>query len=362
MGSAARGLKTAVFFLSGMAVLASAAWAKNADTKYSRWNDVGAQAAFKAAGMIRKQSPSFQSSDSIALTNAGYAAVGGESTMGALDGLSSVLKVSRGNHSLIEIHSSSGTPLWFAVFDKKSGNCAYLQVNPAAGEENAPLFSAEAVEKINAEHLFANPAEYAQKFDAKVFGGNEFRIVTIANALAAGADTKAARAFEFHDHYCPGVTSGILMARYIERHFSGGSLFVQSIQPWCKEDALQAILNLTPGKKSYDVLYPSEADLAAWPAWAQAASTVVYRKAPRSDVWTGAALSVSLAGTDETGCPAYGHATLDKLCADLWYLDKMDNPEDFVAVERQFTLPQGVSPADYARPGVDPVAQINALP
>lgn len=60
MGSAARGLKTAIFFLSSMAVLASAAWAKNADTKYSRWNDVGAQAAFKAAGMIRKQSPSFQ--------------------------------------------------------------------------------------------------------------------------------------------------------------------------------------------------------------------------------------------------------------------------------------------------------------
>jgi formylmethanofuran dehydrogenase subunit E-like metal-binding protein len=361
MGAATKGrllaLKTAIFFLSGMA-LSAAAWAKNADTEYSRWNDVGAQAAFKATSMIRKQFPAFQNTDSIALTNAGYADVNGESTMGALDGLSSVLKVSRGNHSLIEIHSAASAPLWFAVYDKKSGNCAYLQVNPSG----APLFAKEAAEQINAEHLFANPVEYSQKFDAKVFGGNEFRIVTIANALASGASTKAARAFEFHDHYCPGVTSGILMALYIEQNFPGGSLFVQSIQPWCKEDALQAILNLTPGKKSYDVLYPSEGDISSWPAWAQAASTIVYHKAPGSKIWNGAALSVSLAGTDVTGCPAYGHSILDKLCADLWYLDKMDEPEDFVAVERAFTLPPEVSPADYARPGVDPVTEIKELP
>ena len=255
-------------------MLASVTWAggNNADAEYSRWQDVGARAAFKAAAMIRKQSPGFKTADSIALTNAGYADINGRSTMAALDGLSSVLKISRGAHSLIEIHSSASTPLWFAVYDKDSGNCAYLQVDPAAmQEDDAPLFSKEAVEQVNAEHLFANPAEYGQKFDDKVFGGNEFRIVTIANAVAAGVSTKALRAFEFHDHYCPGVTSGILLAKYIEQHFSG-SLFIQSIQPWCKEDALQAILNTTPGKKGYDVLYPTEADLAAWPDWAKAAS------------------------------------------------------------------------------------------
>ena len=346
--------------LSGMMVLAvSAACAKQPDAGYSRWSDVGAQAASEAASMIRQQSPQFNIQDSIALTNAGYAEINGQSTMPALDGLSRVLKVSRGDHSLIEIHSSSATPLWFAVCDQSSGNCAYLQVDPAALEnEEVSLFSKAAVEQVNADHLFAHPDEYAAEFDARVFGGNEFRIVTIANALAAGVSSKVVRAFEFHDHYCPGVTSGILMAEYIEQHFSG-SLFIQSIQPWCKEDALQAILNTTPGKKSYHLLFPAEEDIASWPDWAQAASTIVYHKASGSDIWHGTALRFQFTGN--TGCPPYNNSVLDKLCMDLWYLDKMDQPEDFVSIEREFTLPADTDPKELARPGVDPVELINSL-
>ena len=343
-------------------LLVSAAWGGtgNADSAaYSFWQAIGSQAAFKAASMIRKQTPQFKTADSIAMTNAGYAEVDGQSTMAALDGLSSVLKVSRGNHSLIEIHSSASTPLWFAVYDKRSGNCAYLQIDSTIIEnESQPLFSKEAVAQINADYLFAHPAEYAEKFDAKIFGGNEFRIVTIANALAEGVSTKAVRAFEFHDHYCPGVTSGILMAQYIERYLGFGSLFIQSIQPWCKEDALQAILNTTPGKKSYAVLYPTEDDLAAWPDWANAASTIVFQKSPGAAAWTGTALGFQFS---ETGCPAYGNSILDKLCADLWYLDKMEQAENFITVERQFQLPEGIDPKDLARPGVDPVFLIDSL-
>ena len=259
-------IQAAALTLSGL-MLAAAAWADNAASEYSRWYDVGAQAAFKASKMLRRQAHGFNMADSIAMSNAGYAEISGQSTMAALDGLSSILKVSRGKHSLVEIHSSSSTPLWFAVYDKASGNCAYLQVDPAkALKEKEPLFSKKALEQINAEHLFANPTEYSQKFDDKIFSGNEFRIVTIANALAGGVSTKAVRAFEFHDHYCPGVTSGILLAKYIEQQFSG-SLFIQSIQPWCKEDALQVILNTTPGKKSYHLVYPAEDDIEVWPDW-----------------------------------------------------------------------------------------------
>lgn len=351
-------IRAVVLTLGGM-VLASAAWAKQTDTAYSRWNAIGAQAAFKAAKMIREQSPQFNTKNSIALSNAGYAEIDGQSTMPALDGLSDVLKVRRGDHSLIEIHSSAGTPLWFAVYDTISGNCAYLQVDPdIALNDEEPLFSKEAVEQINAEYLFDHPEASADKFDAKVFGGNEFRIVTITNAVAAGVSTKAVRAFEFHDHYCPGVTSGILMAKYIEDQFSG-SLFIQSIQPWCKEDALQAILNTTPGKKSYDVVYPTGDDLASWPLWAQAASTIVYQKAPGSDTWDGTALGFQFSG--DTGCPPYNNSILDKLCTDLWYLDNMDRPEEFITVEHEFQLDNGSNPKDFARPGVDPVELIKAL-
>ncbi|XOF34345.1 MAG: hypothetical protein ACL93V_03345 [Candidatus Electrothrix sp. YB6] len=52
---------------------------------------------------------------------------------------------------------------------------------------------------------------------------------------------------------------------------------------------------------------------------------------------------------------------MNKLCKDLQYVDRMDHPEDFVSVVKTFELPEGVDPKDYARPGVDPVALLNAL-
>ena len=139
-------------------------------------------------------------------------------------GLSRILRVSRGDHSLLEMHSASNSPLWFAVYDEKSGICVYLEVDPNAIISNKSfninnLFSTVATEQVNAEHLYENAAVYAEKFDNKIFNGNEFRIVTVANAMTAGVSTRAVRAFEFHDHYCPGVTSGIIMADYIEKFF-----------------------------------------------------------------------------------------------------------------------------------------------
>jgi formylmethanofuran dehydrogenase subunit E-like metal-binding protein len=53
-----------------------------------------------------------------------------------------------------------------------------------------------------------------------------------------------------------------MMADYVKKHLpleQGGSYFVQSVQPWCKEDALLIMLNATPGKGGYAVTYPTEA-------------------------------------------------------------------------------------------------------
>jgi formylmethanofuran dehydrogenase subunit E-like metal-binding protein len=346
-------------------IVASSAWAKDHETEYAYWNEKGTQAAFKAVRMLREQYPQFNNDNSIVLTNAGYAEVQGQSTMGTLDGLSSVLKVSRGKHNLVEIHSAPTAALWFAVYDKASGLCVYLQVDPDAvnlekmgrGVQTS-LFDTAVLEQINAEHIFANAALYAQKFDNKIFKGNEFRIVIISNALAIGVSTRTARTFEFHDHYCPGVTSGILMAGYINKFIPAGRYFVQSVQPWCKEDAFMVILNTTPGKKSYAVSYANEQDIAGWPEWAKNVSTIVYTYNSKTEIWSGYALSYTWG---DAGCPDYNHGTINRLCTDLWYLDKMDHPENFVNIARQFTLPPEVTPLDYARPGIDPIPLIDTL-
>lgn len=358
-----------LLLLTGVLIHPHAAEAATGQNEYRFWHEVGAKAALKAVGMMGRNGIHLKAKNCIAMTNAGHAEIDDRSTAGALDGLSRFLGVSRGNHSLIEVHSAPGAGLWFAVYDQKSGFCAYLQVAPDGvcakrnrrGMHNDSLFSIKALERINAEHLYENAESYAEKFNSGIFGGNEFRVVTIANAVAAGAPTCAVRSFEFHDHYCPGVTSGILMALYIKAYFPlspGGSYFIQTVSPWCKEDALVVMLNTTPGKKAYAVTYPVAEDIAGWPDWARNASTIAYRKDPVSGVWDGVVLGYE--GGD-TGCPEYGHSVLDKLCSDLWYLDRLDQPEEFIKVLFEFELPAGEDPHGYARPGVDPILLLDQL-
>jgi formylmethanofuran dehydrogenase subunit E-like metal-binding protein len=362
-------LLAVMFLLTGGLIFVSPAKAYNADSDYSYWKTVGRKAAFKAVRMMKEKVSWLSAKDLIAMTNAGYAEVYGETTTGALDGLSGTLGVSRGDHSLVEIHSAAEKALWFAIYHQRSGYCVYLQVDPEALDSGfhwgrrgrQSLFSSAVLEQINAAHLFDNAAEYAEKFDSGIFGGNEFRIVTIANAVAEGAPTYAVHSFEFHDHYCPGVTSGILMALYIRDFLpldDGGSYFVQTVQPWCKEDALLSMLNTTPGKKGYAVTYPTAEDIAAWPDWAGNASTIVYRKCPDTGNWDGMVLGYE--GGD-TGCLDYGHSVMNKLCSDLWYLERLDQPETFIKVLKEFELPEGVDPKSYARPGVDPMLLLDAL-
>ncbi|MBU2621152.1 MAG: hypothetical protein KKD92_02390 [Proteobacteria bacterium] len=330
--------------------------------EYEYWNSAGRRAGNQAFELMKQNGVSPQKENLIVLTNAGYAEIGNSSTMGFIYGLSNVTGCKRGNNTLEEIHARYDAPLWCAVYDKVSGYCAYLQLKSSkiSGDiQKAPvseIFGITTVERINADYLYANAETYNKKFGEKIFGGNEFRVVTIANAVAKGVPAYAVRAFEYHDHYCPGVTSGIMMVNYLKKNFSpmpDGSYFVQSVQPWCKEDALMTLLNATPGKGGYSALYSTEADRATWKPEAKDSSTIVYRKDKNTKKWDGVVLGFKWT---DAGCKDFGKVSImTKLCQDLRYLKKLDQPEDFVKEIKRFELPAGQTPKDRARPGVDPM-------
>ncbi len=331
-----------------------------------QWEAIGRYAAETALSLIAKASSSKPSKGNmIVMTNAGYAEVNGSCTQGSLDGLASVTGVSRGKNTLVEISSSSWTPLWFAVFDKVSGFCAYLEPKPAEAAKPTEgskiffpaLFAVAAAERIDAEYLFTHASEYNAKFKKRVFGGNEFRVISIANGVAAGAPEYVVRTFKVHNHYCPGVTSGILMAQYVKNHFPSPKTgyFVQALDPYCKEDALMLLLNATPATKSYAVIYPTDSDKKAAVAEAKNASTIVYRKDHETGRWKGLVLGFEWASTS---CPKTGVDIVDKVCADLWYLKRIGKPEDFVKVIKEFDLPEGVAPEDLTRPHANPLKAI----
>ncbi len=350
-----------VILLATLSLCAFSFKVVTAASVYDSWSAIGKVAAERALGMIKRAGATPAKGNLVVITNAGYAEVKGSSTQAALDGLSDAAGASRGRNTLVEVHSSPWSPLWFAVYDKASGNCAYLEVNPDVAElskDASNLFKVSAIEKIDAERLYKNADDYKAIFKEKIFGGNEFRIITIANAVSKGAPNAVVRAFEFHDHYCPGVTSGVMMANYLKKNFPAGDsgYFVHSVDPWCKEDALITLLNATPGKKGYAVSYPSDEDKKDLTEDGKKASTIVYRQNNETGIWEGMVLAFDWSA--ETGCEQTGNMAVDKLCADMWYLDRLDRPEDFVKVLKTFEMPKDVSPRDWARPGVDPLEKL----
>ena len=334
---------------------------RNESAVLSKWESIGKIAADKSLTLIRGKNTNLKKENLIVLTNAGYSELDGVSTQDVLDGLTAVTGVSRGKNTLAEIHSAPWDPLWIAVFDRESGYCAYLEIKDS--DSNIPetpdegVFAVATIERIDADYLYGHADEYKDKFEKKMFDGNEFRILTIANAIAKGAPPYVVRTVEFHDHYCPGVNSGILMANYIKKNFppDDKGYFIQSVTPWCKEDALQVILNVTAGKRNYSIYLPSDADIAARKPDLKDVCTIVYRHNKENDQWQGIALSFVWA---DKKMASTGNGLIDKMRDSLGYLDNLEKPEEFVKVAKSFDLPKDVVPVDWARPGIDPLEKI----
>lgn len=78
-----------------------------------------------------------------------------------------------------------------------------------------------------------------------------FTITAIAGSWALGAPYDYLKCAELHNHLCPGVSSGYLISRLIMDKYplkEGEKYTMISAPVWCKEDAFQVILDLTPGK------------------------------------------------------------------------------------------------------------------
>ena len=200
-------------------------------------------------------------------------------TEGAIDGASATSGCSSGLGNLILVNRSLYDPLWFAFFDKGKKKCVYLE---ASGEALRTWLDKEArglnvirdFLKLPAEAIFAEISTvdldpdvlitekgaeaWHRNFADKTLGGNEFSIVTISSVWAEGMRYDFMKAAELHNHICPGLTSGIFIIRYLAERYplkEGEYWAVWAVPPWCKDDAFQAVLDSTVGKRRMAVMY-----------------------------------------------------------------------------------------------------------
>jgi formylmethanofuran dehydrogenase subunit E-like metal-binding protein len=330
------------------------------------------------AAEIAKEKLSFDKYDPevLAMTDAGYAIVGGEAggktTEKCVDGVIASTGCTIGNGNLLLIHRSKEQPLWFAFFNNATGECVYLEVDNSVfalstDEFNAlsddEVFTTIMKEKISAEEIFKNQDEWNAKMNAKVFGGNEFSIITIANVWAAGAPYEFLKSAEFHNHICPGLSSGYFIVRYLDENLplqgSSDSYEIIGCPPWCKDDAIQVIFDKTVGKR-FVAMHLTDEDSAQLPGVAG-----IYIR------WNGTAnrgdgLVLKWDSTPAQAKYEYNftsdYSWIGKLSSDLFYGAHFDEPELFISTMHAFTVNSTEEYQKLKYAGVNPYVELGLLP
>ena len=174
-------------------------------------------------------------------------------------------------------------------------------------------------------------------FDGKAFNGIEFSLAGISNVWARGGAFDFIQATCFHDHLCPGVTSGLFLAKYVEEklpinNISAESYKVIACPNWCKDDLLQMRWDATPGKSSMFVMALTDAEKKAVPGIAG-----IYIRW-NDTVKAGDALALgynfSAVELPQWTGPAWG----SKLYQDIVLMPYVDTPEAFITVLKEFKV------------------------
>ena len=331
-------------------------------------------------------------SDVLALTDAGFALIADRySTASALDALVLVSGCSKSNGNLVVVHASKWRPLWFAFYRKGSGECVYIEVDSGVLEQymemwmsasdkssvqesfmslsDDELFSKVSMENIHYSNLLSNPESWHEKMESKVFGGNEFSIMTIAACWDKGMPYELLQAAELHNHICPGLTSGILIMRYLDEvlpiESSSQYYVILAVPPWCKDDAFQAVYDSTVGKRRMRVMMLSKEQSEQLPPVAG-----IYVRWDRSEDRGDAVVltfdwdkACSVCGVERSWFKKFDSYEwwYARLKVDLDLLDYLDKPEEFISVVKEFQVNSSSELNALSTAGVNPYVEIGLM-
>jgi formylmethanofuran dehydrogenase subunit E-like metal-binding protein len=178
----------------------------------------------------------------LALTDATYVKVNGKTSEGYVDIIQEITGCSIGKRNLLFFHRPVTYPLKVVLFNKDTKDAVVTTYDgKKTGKINVKMDGDEATKPDGWKQI------------QEKLGPDTFSLVTITNAWAKGAPYDFLRCCEFHNHLCPGVSTGYQIAQFIMEKYplrKGESYVWIACPPWCKDDAMQILLDLTPGKRS----------------------------------------------------------------------------------------------------------------
>jgi len=318
--------------------------------------DLGSRAATVGMDLLNVESGSDQV---LALTNAGHARIAGETTQRALSGVTDVSGLRQGDGNLLVVNRPDYRPLWFFFYNTETGLAVYMEPDPEFIEKNVTerrtlpadkAFSQVSLMVVSLDAMLASPDDAGTIFARKKFGGNEFSLIGLSNVWAAGAPFDFMQAAAFHDHLCPGVTSGYMITRYVEKVLPvtnrTAETYVDIGSPnWCKEDAFQMIWDATPGKNSMVVMALSPEDEAALKEkYGTRPAGIIIRWNDAAQKGTGVALGFDFDKvSEELGLVNFtGPSWAPKLVQDIGMMPYLEHPESVITTLKEFTVDEEI--------------------
>jgi formylmethanofuran dehydrogenase subunit E-like metal-binding protein len=331
----------------------------------------------------------------LAFTDAGYIAkIGDYTTEKAIDGVMMTTGASRGKGNLVNVHKPYNASLWFAFFHKESKECVYLEAksdvlksyldreNTEIGAalrdfmklKDDEIFSSVAKENIDADKLLSSPKAWQKKMIARVFGGNEFSLFTIANLWAMGLPNDFLKVAELHDHICPGLTSGYLIAEYLKKNLPSLApryeYTIIAIPPWCKDDALIQIFETNVGHKRLFVKWLTKEQKKRLPKNAKNVANIVIRWERGAKKGNGLVVAFNwdkaFKGSETKRKDLRAFDTYRwwwmRLKMDLWMMDYLDKPEALVSTIKEFEVKSPAEIEKLKAAGVNPLVELGIMP
>jgi len=176
------------------------------------------------------------------ITDATYVRINGKTTESFVDIIREETGCTVGQANLLFFHRPINYPLKVAMFRGDTGRCVVIRYDEKQNLSKEYNLGLEAV---------TNPEFWIEL--SPPLGPDTFTVVSIAHAWAAGVPYDLIKSAEFHGHLCPAIAAGHVIAQYIINKYplKKGEFYTWiASPPWCKEEAIQVLLHLTPGKKS----------------------------------------------------------------------------------------------------------------
>lgn len=267
------------------------------------------------------------SSELLLLTNAPYVVVDDTGTLPLLDLAQEMTGCRVGRGNLLFFQRPQRHAFRLMLF-KKDG--AAVIVSRDGGD-----WIAESIDL--GPSVVSSPAFWEKTGDYRA-GRDLFTLAAMANAWAKGAPYDFLKSAELHNHICPGLTSGYLMAHYILTHYplaNGQRYTVIACPVWCKEDALQVVMDCTPGKKGLVVKRLSDTQKAKIAVPHPAGMVLIWD--PRQKRGKGVALSFDFAPLRDLS-----PKDTPKAAMVLAALDHLDQPDRFVSTAAEFDIDEAL--------------------